>query len=212
VLIATGPVSEPDVVLGVIEAMETCPAIRRFKPEPVPNAVIERVVFAATRAPSPSNSQRWAFVVVRDPAVKRRIADLTAPTAMGNIRRLLSSTTSDRQGRMLRSSMQLAESLADVPVLLFVCATGIDRSSPIDPRVWLGVMPAAQNALLAARSVGLGTTLGTYHLHDEKGVAEVLGLPPDVLIAATIVMGWPAVPFSRVNRRPIDEVLRWDRW
>jgi nitroreductase len=74
------------------------------------------------------------------------------------------------------------------------------------------VLPAAQNALVAARSLGLGTTLATYHLHDEAGVSEVLGLPPNVLIAATIVMGWPAVPFGPVSRRPVSDVLRWDRW
>jgi nitroreductase len=200
------------MVLGVIEAMETCRAIRRFRAEPVSDALIERVVYAATRAPSPSNSQKWAFLVAREQTTKSRIAELTASTAIANSRRLLATSTSERQRQLLESSIQLAESLADVPVLLFVCATGIDRSLPIDPRVWLGVLPAAQNALLAARSLGLGTTLATYHLHDEKGVAKVLGLPPDVLIAATIVMGWPATPFSPVRRRPVKEVLRWDRW
>lgn len=203
---------EPDLIPGVISAMETCRAIRRFRQEPVPDELIERVVYAATRAPSVSNSQNWAFVAVRDKATKARIAALTAPTAIRNIRRLLATTTSDSQRRLLEASQTLAESLADVPVFLFVCATGINRSAPIDSRVWLGVLPAAQNALLAARSLGLGTTLATYHLHDEAGVSETLGLPPDVLIAATIVMGFPAVPFGPVRRRPVSEVLRWDRW
>lgn len=203
---------EPDLIPGVISAMETCRAIRRFRPERVPDELIERVVYAATRAPSVSNGQNWAFVAVRDQATKARIAAFTTPTAIRNIRRLLATTTSDSQRRLLEASQRLAESLADVPVLLFVCATGIDRSAPIDSRVWLGVLPAAQNALLAARSLGLGTTLATYHLHDEAGVSETLGLPPDVLIAATIVMGFPAVPFGPVSRRPVADVLRWDRW
>jgi nitroreductase len=203
---------EPDLIPGVISAMETCRAIRRFRPEPVPDEIIERVVYAATRAPSVANGQNWAFVAVRDHATKARIAALTTPTAIRNIQRLLATTTSDPHRRLLEASQRLAESLADATVLLFVCATGIDRSAPIDSRVWLGVLPAAQNALVAARSLGLGTTLATYHLHDEVGVSEALGLPSDVLIAATIVMGVPAVPFGPVRRRPVSEVLRWDRW
>jgi nitroreductase len=203
---------EPDMIPGVISAMETCRAIRRFRPEPVPNELIERVVYAATRAPSVSNGQNWAFVAVRERATKARIAALTAPTAIRNIRQILATTTSDSKRRLLEASQRLADSLAEVPVLLFVCATGVDRSAPIDARTWLGVLPAAQNALVAARSLGLGTTLATYHLHDEAGVSEVLGLPPNVLIAATIVMGWPAVPFGPVSRRPVSDVLRWDRW
>jgi len=203
---------EPKEIPGVISAMETCRAIRRFLPDPVSDELIERVVYAATRAPSVSNGQNWAFVAVRDQATKARIAALTAPTAIGNIQRLLATTTSDSQRRLLEASRRLAESLSDVPVLLFVCATDVDRSAPVDPRVWLGVLPAAQNALVAARSLGLGTTLATYHLHDEAGVSEALGLPADVLIAATIVMGWPQVPFGPVRRRPVAAILRWDRW
>jgi nitroreductase len=68
----------------------------------------------------------------------------------------------------------------------------------------MAVYPAAQNLLVAARSLGLGTTLATYHLHDEEGVGRVLGLPPDVVVAATIALGWPAVAFGPVHRQPVS--------
>ncbi|MCI4318481.1 MAG: nitroreductase family protein, partial [Thermoplasmata archaeon] len=54
---------------GVIEAMASCRAIRRFLPDPVPVELVERLVYAATRAPSASNSQSWAFVAVRSDEV-----------------------------------------------------------------------------------------------------------------------------------------------
>ena len=54
------------------EVMETCRAIRYLKPDPIPEAVLERVLWAATRAPSPGNSQGWDFVVVDDADAKTR--------------------------------------------------------------------------------------------------------------------------------------------
>jgi nitroreductase len=60
--------------MDVIEAMETCSAARHLKPDPVPQDLIERVIYAATRASSPGNSQAWDFIVVRDPEAKRKSA------------------------------------------------------------------------------------------------------------------------------------------
>ena len=57
--------------LDVFEAMHTARAMRRFKPDPVPEALITRILDAAIRAPSAGNAQNWAFVVVRD-AERRR--------------------------------------------------------------------------------------------------------------------------------------------
>ena len=65
--------------MDVIEAMETCSAARYLKPEPVPQDLIERVIYAATRASSPGNSQEWDFIVVRNPEAKQKIGDLLAP-------------------------------------------------------------------------------------------------------------------------------------
>ena len=65
--------------MDVIEAMETCSAARYLKPDPVPQDLIERVIYAATRASSPGNSQQWDFIVVRNPEAKRKIRDLLAP-------------------------------------------------------------------------------------------------------------------------------------
>src|SRR5229473_2628524 len=65
--------------MDVIEAMETCSAARYLKPDPVPQDLIERVIYAATRASSPGNSQEWDFIVVRNPEAKKKIRDLVVP-------------------------------------------------------------------------------------------------------------------------------------
>src|SRR3954465_11574346 len=60
--------------MDVFEAMETCRAIRYLKPDPIPPELVDRLLWAATRAPSPGNSQGWDFVVVDDRAKKAAIA------------------------------------------------------------------------------------------------------------------------------------------
>jgi nitroreductase len=65
--------------MDVIEAMETCSAARYLKPDPVPQDLIERVIYAATRASSPGNSQARNFIVVRDRELKQKIRNLIAP-------------------------------------------------------------------------------------------------------------------------------------
>jgi nitroreductase len=67
------------MTMTVIEAMETCSAARYLKPDPVPQELLERVIYAATRASSPGNSQEWDFIVVRDPEAKQKIRDLLVP-------------------------------------------------------------------------------------------------------------------------------------
>jgi nitroreductase len=60
--------------MDVIEAMETCSAARYLNPDPLPQGLIERAIYAATRASSPGNSQEWDFIVVRNPEAKRKSA------------------------------------------------------------------------------------------------------------------------------------------
>jgi len=80
--------------MDVIEAMETCSAARYLRPDPVPQDLIERVIYAATRASSPGNSQEWDFIVVRNPEAKRKIRDLLALAIQGDA----SGSVNDRPG------------------------------------------------------------------------------------------------------------------
>jgi nitroreductase len=72
--------------------------------------------------------------------------------------------------------------------------------------------PATQNLLLAARAFGLAANLTAWHLYDERAFRRVLGIPRDVVVFALIPVGWPMGRFGPVRRRPVDDVLRWERW
>jgi nitroreductase len=74
------------------------------------------------------------------------------------------------------------------------------------------VYPGVQNLLLCARALGLGATLTTLHLALEGEFKRVLGIPRTVKTFAIVPVGWPIGRFGPVRRRPISEVIRWQRW
>jgi len=197
--------------IGLFEAIYTLRAMRRLKPDPVPQELVEKVLDAAIRAPSTRNLQPWRFIVIRDPALKEAIARYYRDAwekAFG------SRTPADaEEARLIRSGTYLAQHLAQVPVLILVCLEG-DRVRQGRARLSLyaSVFPAVQNLLLAARGLGLGTTLTTIWRAHEEEIKGLLGIPRDVEAVALIPLGYPQEPFRPNRRRPLAEVTYYERW
>ncbi len=201
--------------MDVFEAMETCRAIRYLKPDPVPDALIEKVLHAATRASNPGNSQGWEFVVVRDAERKRRLGESLGASMAAGADALLDRELPPGPRRMLEGAVHLAQNLATAPVVIVVCSRAVYPPPPQEPDeifVWSAVYPASQNLIVAARALGLGTTFTTLQLLAEKEVRGILGIPDDIYIGTIIPMGWPDRPFGRVARKPLAEVVHWDHW
>jgi nitroreductase len=197
--------------MDVFDAMETCRAMRHLKPDPIPTEIVDKLLWAATRAPSPGNSQGWDFVVVDDPGAKRRIA--TAVQAVMTDR-VAAMPRPDRTTRlMLDGTARLIATLGEAPVLIFVCGGVVyPPGAPREQFTWSALYPAAQNILLAARALGLGTVFTTMHMTAEPTVREVLGIPDHIKIAAMIPVGWPEGNFGPVNRRPVEDFVHRNRW
>jgi nitroreductase len=197
--------------VDVFEAIETCRAMRDLRPDPVAPELVERILRAATCAPSPGNSQGWQFVVVDDPALKAPIASAIR-AAMAD--RVAGMPRPDRTTRlMLDGTARLIDTLAQAPVIIFVTGGVVyPLGAPREQFTWSALYPAAQNILLAARALGLGTTFTTLHMVAEPTVREVLGIPDDIKIAAMIPVGWPAADFGPLNRRPVADVAHRNRW
>ena len=197
--------------MDAIEAMETCRAMRYLRPDPVSEALLRRVLHAATRASSPGNSQAWEFVVLRDPERKRRIG-----AAIGGalLPRLEADAAADPvRRRMLDGLVQLLEHFAEVPALVFICGRNVyPPERPDEQFLWSALYPAAQNLIVAARSLGLGSVFTTLHRVAEPEVRAALDIPDDVQIGVTIPLGYPARKFGPLRRRPLDEVVHWDAW
>lgn len=197
--------------MDAIEAMETCRAIRYLKPDPVEDAVIERVIHAATRASSPGNSQGWDFVVIRDRAVKAKLGPVIRERLMPLVEKVPSRPGSE--SRTVEGAKHLLREFENVPVWIVVCGRKVyPPGAATDQMVDAALYPAAQNLIVAARSLGLGSTFTTLQLGSEDAMREVLGIPADVSIAVCIALGYPDRPFGPVKRKPVAEVIHWDRW
>ncbi len=72
--------------------------------------------------------------------------------------------------------------------------------------------PGAHNMLLAARALGLAANISIWHFLAENEFKRVLGVPKQVTIYALVPVGWPAGRFGAVRRRPVADVVHWERW
>ena len=197
--------------MDLFEAMSSCRAIRYLKPDPVPEDLVEQVITAATWAPSPGNSQGRDFIVITD-KTKRETIGNAIENAMGS--RVAAMERPDKTHRlMLDGTQHLLATLKTCPVLIFVCGKAIyPYEAPRESFVWSSIYPAAQNLIVAARALGLGTVFTTFQGVAESVIRETLNIPDDVLIGCMIPMGWPDRNFGPVNREPYERVVHHDRW
>jgi len=212
--------------MDAIEVMRATGACRRFRPDPVPDAVLARVFDAARFGPQGGNRQPVRYVVVRDAATRARLGQwylARARPVFESYRsggyRVGDTEPGDELPPMIREGLHLAEHFADVPVLVVVCAVfsslfrtdaELDRPGVVGGA---SIYPSVQNLLLAARVEGLGTCLTTLLCADEPRVRELLGLPDDVIVAAVVPLGYPerALP-TRLSRAPVEDIVYADRY
>ena len=201
--------------VGVFEAIHTLLQITRYKPDPVPQEAIEKVIEAATMAPSGGNMQEWEFIVITD-------RDLVAQVARVYREIWLEEHGEEpREGErpVYKRARHLAKHMHEVPVLILMCADhqrgywGHTQGDPIVRGIYAhSIWPAAQNLFLAARGLGLGTRITTNHMPREQEIKELLGIPDYVETVALIPMGYPQGKFVTPKRRPAAEVTSYNRY
>lgn len=200
-----------DGPMDVFEAMGTARSMRWFKPDPVPDELIDKVLWAGTRASSPNNTQCWDFIVVTDPDQRRALGDALAPFAQAT--QAMPDPTDPTDHRTLQGARNLAARLAEVPVIILVAGRNIyPEHQPRENFMWSAVYAAAQNMLVAARALGLGAAFTTFHGTAPQEFHRILNLPEDRHLGVTMPVGWPDGPVGPVTRKPLEEVVHRDRW
>ena len=197
--------------MDIFEAINTQRAMRRLKPDPVPDELIWKLLDAAVRAPSGANRQPWNFIVIRDAETKAKIAEWYLDgwnKSYGLIKQ--AAMASPETAKTYASAEHLANHLAGVPVFI-VATLNLSAVAPVTPP-GANVFPAVQNLLLAARALGLGTTLTTIHRAHEAEVKQLLGIPEGVDTMALIPLGWPRGKFGPTSRIPAERVVFWEKW
>ena len=200
------------------EVIETTGTCRFYRPDPIPDDVLRRVLDATRYAPTGGNRQGVRFIVVRDAAKRRQLRDWYVPLWEAYAGRAGVKPDAPRP-RLLENADHMARHLHEVPVLIVVCAQlgdimatdrHLDRLSIVGGG---SVYPAVQNLLLGARAEGLGTALTTLLCAVEPQVKELLGIPDGVATAALIPLGYPAKGFpKKLARRALEETCFGDGW
>jgi nitroreductase len=220
--------------IGLFDAMYSARALRRLKPDPVPEEIITRILDAAIRAPSAGNAQNWAFILVRDGEQRRQLGMIYRKASdiaseMYKARGRPAHMTEEQYRRLLTSGAYLWDHMGEAPVLLVPCvqerampARGTlppsldamyERELAYERRIrGASIYPAVQNIILACRAFGLGTLITTNHIRCEDEVKVLLGLPPDVSTYALMPIGYPQGKFGPLARKPVSEVAYADRW
>jgi nitroreductase len=204
--------------VDVYEALYTTRAMRRVRPDPIPQPVRARILDAAIRAPSGGNAQDWRFILVDDPAVKAElgplyrdsIRQLWATAYANQIERARNATREPGSVSLLRivaSAQHLADHFEEVPLFLIAFSRGDSSGGSIFPAVW--------SAQLAARAEGVGSALtsvlGAFHGQE---ALEILGVPADRgwTMACCVSFGYPTGRWGVAARRPVHEIAYRNTW
>jgi nitroreductase len=189
---------------------------------PVPLELVRECLEIALQAPSGANRQRWHWMVVVDPDVRKRIGEFYRERAEryinsdGYVAKLYAEDLerSKVQQRVATSTEWLAQRMGDVPVLVIPCLkAGVELRAGNQASLWASLLPATWSYMLAARARGLGTAWTTLHLGREQEIAELLGMPAGIHQAAIIPTAfYTGETFKPARREPLDTVLHVDRW
>lgn len=200
--------------MELTEALYTTRAMRRVKPDPIPQDVIASMMDAAIRSPSGGNSQNWRWLTVTDRDTMNRIAVLYADAwrelnesfYKGKAEQAEESGD-DATVRVMNSAQWLADNFDQVPLVVFPFHRNDPSGASIYPGVW--------SLMLAARGHGVGTCLTTVlgiFKHDE--VCELLGVPTDKgwRNAAAVTCGYPLGRWGLAKRASAHKVTYSEQW
>ncbi len=222
--------------MQLLDALRTTGAVRDFRPEPVPDDVVYRILDSARFAPSGGNRQGWKIVVARDPAVRARLRDLYLPAwyeylAMAAAGLVPFAPITDHAAAAAARARApeiakaaagggggFAEHLDRVPVLLVLLAdlrvlAAMDKDLSRYTLVGgASIYPFAWSILLAAREEGLAGVITTMPVPLEADVRTLLGVPDEFAVAGLIAMGRPVKQPRKLNRNPVESFATVDRF
>lgn len=215
--------------MELTEAMRTTFACREFTDDPVPDEVLHRILDEARFAPSGGNRQGGHVVVVRDPAIRRRLGELAQPTLRVYAAQTAAGETPfnsvhptaidvEAALRTPTDILPMFSHLDEVPVVLVVTVdltqvvsvdkdldrVGLDTGASIYPLVW--------NILMNARAEGFGGTITTMAVAEEPRVRAHFGIPDHHAIAAVVPLGKPVTQLTTLRRAPVSDFVTRDRY
>lgn len=214
--------------MDLYEVMRTTAAVREFTDDPLPDEVLHTILENARFAPSGGNRQGSQVVVVRGPATRDRLVEITLPGARRyHAQRAAGETpwsaytpsrVTEEQVDRTEVPASVTEPLLRAAVVLVVCVdlravaaldqdldrVGVVAGASVYPLVW--------NILLAARNEGFGGTITTMAVAEEPALKELLGIPDAYAVGAVVPLGKPVRQLKRLTRVPVEDFTHLEHW
>lgn len=214
--------------MDLYDVMRTTAAVRDFTDDPLPDDVLHTILDNARFAPSGGNRQGTQVVVVRDPATRERLVEITEPGARRyHAQRAAGETpwsayspsgVTEEQVAQTTVPSSVTAPIRTAPVVLVVCVdlravaaldqhldrVGIVGGASVYPLVW--------NILLAARNEGFGGTITTMAVAEEPALKQLLGIPDPYAVAAVLPLGKPVKQLTRLTRSAVEELTHLEHW
>src|SRR3954454_13527389 len=214
--------------MDLYDVMRTTASVRDFTDDPLPDAVLHKILDNARFAPSGGNRRGTQVVVVREPETRTRLAEITGPGAQRYHAQgaagetpwsaFTPSRVTDAQVAETKVPSWVTEPLHRAAVVLVVCVdlravaaldkeldrVGIVGGASVYPLVW--------NILLAARNEGFGGTITTMAIAEEPALKELLGIPEPFAVAAVVPLGKPVKQVRKLTRVEVAEMTHLETW
>lgn len=216
--------------LSVFDAIYGLRATRIFEDRPVPKAIVDHMLEAATMACSSGNTQPWEFIVVTDPAIRRRIqAEMIEAFKVIDLERAQTEAQlTDGAGRSVTGRAAVAN-LHTVPVIVVVCWNpdrgirmkgeyaenpdgSLRETREIPGGRGVSLFQASQNMMLAARAHGVSSLFTTFFFLRSAQIREILGIPPRIFMECAMFFGYGAEKLGAPRRLPVEKVSHANRW
>ena len=179
-------------------------SVRRFKPDPVPDTIIERILTTATYAPSAHNVQPWRFVVIKNPDVKPRLAK-TLTDKMRLDMQAEGAAESEIDKRVSNSVRRIDEA----PAIIMLCRDTNDVRVNTPEETIMNIQSTALaglQLLLAAHAEGLGANWICWPLYATKETQSVLELPENWEPQAMIIIGYSNEQLKQKELKPLNTI------
>jgi nitroreductase len=197
---------DSDRLLTVFEAIAKRRAVRAYRPDPIDEGTVRELLKEAVRAPTAMHAEPWTFAVLQDRALLKKYSDLAKTTwSERDGSRAVAHPPAARDAHALTLLAQPDFNIFyDAGTLIVICARPLGSFVVAD--CWL----AAENLMLAACAMGLGTCCIGFAVPvlNRIDVKAELGIPPDVIAVAPIIVGVPREDAPQTPRKP-PEIVCW---
>jgi nitroreductase len=201
------------LLMEFYETVRRRSAIRVFKPDPIPEDVVQRILHAGMQAPSGEHKQPWEFIIIKNPDLRRKLAEVKYDSRKIVAKDMYPDFPEERIEEMALTQKKAVET---APVLIAVCYRNLDnalevgqmRVSMMHANAWQCI----ENMWLAATAEELGFTPTFYPAFVYEDVKKLLGIPVGVEFAAIVRIGKKGQKRKRKPMKPLEEKLHYDKF